>query len=406
MSYNSATLPNGLRIIHLPSLSPVSYCGFAVHAGTRDEAADEQGMAHFIEHMLFKGTSNRKAWHILNRMEHVGGELNAYTTKEETFVYSVFLSRDFQRAVELMSDLIFHSIFPERTIERERDVILDEINSYKDSPSELIYDEFENLVFAGHPIGKNILGTPESLQSFDTTRCQAFVNRLYIPSNIVFFSSGSTPFDKLLRYAEKYMSDTSRSGMQLPRLSPIAVVPSVQTIHQDTYQTHVMIGSVAYNLYDTRRDSLFFLNNILGGPGMNNRLNVSLREKNGLVYDIESNVTNYTDTGLFTVYFGCDPKNEVRCSSLVHRELKTLRDNKLTTNQMEKARKQLTGQVAIAAENRESSILNVAKSYLHFNKYEEESELFKRIDSITSEDLLTSANEIFDESKLYHLVFK
>ncbi len=262
------------------------------------------------------------------------------------------------------------------------------------------------MVFAGHPLGKNILGTPESLQAFDTTRCLAFMNRLYIPSNIVFFSSGSTPFDKVLRCAEKYMSEDSRTGVQHPRLSPVPVAPSMQTIHHDTYQTHVMLGSIAYNLYDTRRDSLFFLNNILGGPGMNNRLNVSLREKNGLVYDIESNVTNYTDTGLFTIYFGCDPKNEVRCTSLVLRELKMLRDNKLTTNQMEKARKQLTGQVAIAAENRESSILNVAKSYLHFNKYEEESDLFKRIDSITCDDLLATANEIFDESILYRLVFK
>lgn len=406
MSYNVATLSNGLRIIHLPSLSSVSYCGFAVHAGTRDEATDEQGMAHFIEHMLFKGTSKRKAWHILNRMELVGGELNAYTTKEETFVYSVFLSQDFQRAVELMSDLLFHSIFPEKAIERERDVILDEINSYKDSPSELIYDEFENMVFAGHPIGKNILGTPESLELFDTDKCLSFMNRLYIPSNIVFFSSGSTPFDKVFRYAEKYMSDTSRGGVQLPRHSPVPVAPSMQIIHHDTYQTHVMIGSIAYNLYDKHRDSLFFLNNILGGPGMNNRLNVSLREKNGLVYDIESNVTNYTDTGLFTVYFGCDPKNEDRCTSLVLTELKKLRENKLTHSQMEKARKQLTGQVAIAAENREGSILNVAKSYLHFNKYEEETELFKRINAITSDDLLITANEIFDESKLYHLVFR
>ncbi|MDD2524696.1 MAG: pitrilysin family protein [Bacteroidales bacterium] len=406
MSYNAATLSNGLRIIHLPSFSSVSYCGFAVHAGTRDEASDEQGMAHFIEHMLFKGTSKRKAWHILNRMELVGGELNAYTTKEETFVYSVFLAQDFQRAVELMSDLIFHSIFPEKAIERERDVILDEINSYKDSPSELIYDEFENMVFAGHPIGKNILGTPESLQSFDADKCLSFMNRLYLPSNIVFFSSGSTPFDKVLRYAEKYMSDTSRGGVQLPRLSPVPVAPSMQVIHHDTYQTHVMIGSIAYNLYDNRRDSLFFLNNILGGPGMNNRLNVSLREKNGLVYDIESNVVNYTDTGLFTVNFGCDPKNEERCTSLMLQELKKLRENKLTHSQMEKARKQLTGQVAIAAENREGSILNVAKSYLHFNKYEEESELFKRINAITSEDLLVTAHEIFDESKFYRLVFR
>lgn len=406
MSYNAATLSNGLRIIHLPSFSSVSYCGFAVHAGTRDEASDEQGMAHFIEHMLFKGTSKRKAWHILNRMELVGGELNAYTTKEETFVYSVFLAQDFQRAVELMSDLIFHSIFPEKAIERERDVILDEINSYKDSPSELIYDEFENMVFAGHPIGKNILGTPESLQSFDADKCLSFMNRLYLPSNIVFFSSGSTPFDKVLRYAENYMSDTSRGGVQLPRLSPVPVAPSMQVIHHDTYQTHVMIGSIAYNLYDNRRDSLFFLNNILGGPGMNNRLNVSLREKNGLVYDIESNVVNYTDTGLFTVNFGCDPKNEERCTSLMLQELKKLRENKLTHSQMEKARKQLTGQVAIAAENREGSILNVAKSYLHFNKYEEESELFKRINAITSEDLLVTAHEIFDESKFYRLVFR
>lgn len=405
MIFQTDYLPNGLRIVHIPSTSPVSYCGIAVKAGTRDEEEEEQGLAHFVEHMVFKGTQKRKAWHILNRMEHVGGELTAYTSKEETFIYSIFLQADFRRAIELIADLVYHSTFPAQAIEKERDVILDEISSYQDSPAELIYDEFEDMIYDGHTLGRNILGTPESLETFQTRHGLDFMERFYTPKNMVFFSSGATPFSLVMYYARKYLSEDIRNHPVKPRIKPALVLPVRREVEKETHQAHVLIGNLAYNLYDDRRNTLFFLNNLLGGPGMNNRLNVSLREKNGLVYDVESNVTNYSDTGIFSIYFGCDPKNKERCVSLVLKELKKLRENKLSTMQMTIARKQLIGQIAISMENRESTALNIGKSFLYFDTYETEESIYQRIEKITQSDLLETANEIFDEQRLFMLAY-
>ena len=342
--YFSHILPNGLRIVHLPSASPVSYCGFAVNAGTRDEEMDEFGLAHFVEHMIFKGTEKRKSWHILNRMENVGGELNAYTTKEETFVYSIFMEEHFRRAFELLSDLVFHSQFPEQEIEKEVDVILDEINSYEDSPSELIFDEFENLLFDGHALGHNILGDEQSLLGFGSESGKSFMRRFYAPENMVFFSMGRIPFKKIVQMAESTLSDID--------------------------QAHVLIGGRAYSMHDEKRLPLFLLNNLLGGPGMNNRLNVSLREKNGLVYNVESNVTSYTDTGLASIYFGTDPKNKEKAIRLVYKELAKLREVKLTATQLAAAKKQVIGQLGVSGDNREGLFLGLGKSFLHYNRYD------------------------------------
>ena len=404
--YFSHILPNGLRIVHLPSASPVSYCGFAVNAGTRDEEMDEFGLAHFVEHMIFKGTEKRKSWHILKRMENVGGELNAYTTKEETFVYSIFMEEHFRRAFELLSDLVFHSQFPEQEIEKEVDVILDEINSYEDSPSELIFDEFENLLFDGHALGHNILGDEQSLLGFGSESGKSFMRRFYAPENMVFFSMGRIPFKKIVQMAESTLSDIAFPMAARNRTAPGELLPVSRQIHKDTHQAHVLIGGRAYSMHDEKRLPLFLLNNLLGGPGMNNRLNVSLREKNGLVYNVESNVTSYTDTGLASIYFGTDPKNKEKAIRLVYKELAKLREVKLTATQLAAAKKQVIGQLGVSGDNREGLFLGLGKSFLHYNRYDTLPEVFAKVEKLTAGEIREVANEIFAPERLFSLIYQ
>ena len=345
MQYNEYTLPNGLRIIHEPTLSKVSYCGFAIDAGTRDEAENEQGMAHFVEHLIFKGTEKRKAWHILNRMENVGGDLNAYTNKEETVVYAAFLTEHLERALELLGDIVFHSTFPQHEIEKETEVIIDEIQSYEDNPSELIFDDFEDMIFRNHPLGRNILGKPDLLRSFRTEDVLSFTRRFYQPGNMVFFVQGQYDFKKIVRLAEKHLADVPAVTVDNQRVPPPLYVPERLVVPKDTHQAHVMIGSRGYNAYDDKRTALYLLNNILGGPGMNSKLNVSLRERRGLVYNVESNLTSYTDTGAFCIYFGTDIEDMDTCLKLTYKELKRMRDVKMTSSQLAAAKKQLIGQI-------------------------------------------------------------
>ncbi len=406
MNYNEYTFPNGLRLIHKPSASKVAYCGFAVNAGTRDEAENEQGMAHFVEHLLFKGTRKRRAWHILNRMENVGGDLNAYTNKEETVVYAAFLTEHFERAVELLTDIVFCSTFPQHEIEKESEVIIDEIRSYEDTPSELIFDDFEELVFRNHPLGRNILGKPELLKSFRTEDVLSFTDRFYRPENMTFFIQGDIDFKKVLRLTGKYMADIPAAAVNNQRTPPPPYVPETLHIVKDTHQAHVMIGSRAYNAYDDKRTALYLLNNVLGGPGMNSRLNVSLRERRGLVYNVESNLTSYTDTGAFCIYFGADPHDVDTCLRLVHKELKQLRDVKMTASQLAAAKKQLIGQIGVASDNNENNALGMGKSFLHFRKYESSDALFRRIDTLTPELLLEVANEMFGAEYLSTLIYR
>lgn len=405
MHYCSHNLPNGLRIIHLPMDSPVSYCGFAINAGTRDEESDEFGLAHFVEHMLFKGTVKRKAWHILNRMENVGGELNAYTTKEETFVYSVFMEEHYSRALELLTDLVFHSQFPHHEIEKEVDVILDEINSYEDNPSELIYDEFENQLFNGHQLGHNILGDEASLLRFTSETGKSFIRRFYSPENMVFFSMGRRNFKRIVREVENALGDICFSMGERKRTVPPLIQPYSREISKDTHQAHVLIGGRSYAMFDEKRLPLFLLNNILGGPGMNSWLNVILRERHGLVYNVESNVTTYTDSGFANIYFGTDPKNMDKALRLVYKTLATLRDSKLTEAQLAAAKKQVIGQMGISADNREGLFLGLGKSFLHYNRYDTQSEVFSKIQNITAEALLEVANEVFAPDQLFSLVY-
>lgn len=406
MQYNIHTLSNGLRIIHEPSSSKVAYCGFAVDAGTRDEAENEQGMAHFVEHLIFKGTRKRKAWHILNRMENVGGDLNAYTNKEETVIYSAFLTEHFGRALELLADIVFHSTFPQNEIEKETEVIIDEIQSYEDTPSELIFDDFEDMIFRNHPLGRNILGRPDLLKKFRSEDAMAFTSRFYQPSNMVFFVLGDFNFQKIVRQVEKLLVDLPLVTVENQRTIPPLYVPEQLVVHKETHQAHVMIGSRGYNAYDDKRTALYLLNNILGGPGMNSRLNVSLRERRGLVYTVESNLTSYTDTGAFCIYFGTDPEDVDTCLKLTYKELKRMRDVKMTSSQLMAAKKQLIGQIGVASDNNENNALGMVKTFLHYNKYESSESVFRRIEALTAEGLLEVANEMFAEEYLSTLIYR
>ncbi|MDR1723498.1 MAG: insulinase family protein [Tannerella sp.] len=405
MNIFTNTLHNGLRIIHLQTSSPVAYCGFAINVGARDEQPAEHGLAHFVEHTIFKGTIRRRAWHILNRMENVGGDLNAYTTKENTFVYSTFMEKDFERAVELLSDLIINSQFPDNEMIKEREVILDEIQSYEDSPSELIFDDIEDMVFDGHQLGHNILGNRRSLKTFDSQAGKSFLKRFYTAPNIVFFSMSSTDFKRITRLAEKYFAAIPSQSPSITRQRPEITKPRQEEIKKKTHLTHVAVGGRGYDLHDPNKYTLFLLNNILGGPGMNSRLNVSLREKHGLVYNVESNATSYSDTGIFVIYLGTDPKNRDKAISLVEKELANIRDNKLTTLQLSAAKKQAIGQLGVASDNRENLFLGIGKSFLHLNRYFPLEEEFRKIEAITADQILEVANEILEPSRLSRLIF-
>lgn len=399
------TLSNGLRIIHQHIQSKVAYCGYAIDAGTRDEAEHQQGMAHFVEHMLFKGTQKRRAWHILNRMENVGGDLNAYTNKEETVVYTAFLAEHFSRAFELLTDIVFHSTFPQHEIDKEVEVIIDEIQSYEDTPSELIFDDFENLIFPNHPLGRNILGKPEMLKGFTTDDALAWTNNYYTPSNIVFFVLGDLNFKQIVRMAERLTAHLPMKTACHSRTLPAVYQPRLSKLNRETHQAHVMIGGRGYDAHNEKRTALYLLNNLLGGPGMNSRLNLSLRERRGLVYQVESNLTSYTDTGTFCIYFGCDQQDTERCIKLVHKELKNLCDKKMSSSQLFAAQKQLIGQIGVASDNNENNALGMAKTFLHYNKYDTPEKVFQRIRSLTPEILLEVSNEMFADNQLSTLIY-
>lgn len=405
MHYLTHTLSNGLRIVHKPDASPVSYCGLAVNAGTRDELSNEHGMAHFVEHLIFKGTTHRKAWHILNAMEEVGGELNAYTTKEETFVYSVFLERYLEKAVSVISDMVAHPVFPEKETLKETEIVLDEIESYNDTPSDLIFDQIEELLFDGYPIGRNILGSTESLESFTRDDITAFHRRNYTAGRMVFFSLGNTDFKKVVHLAEKYLSEIPLSEQLLERQIPELYTPQHKTDNRDTHQTHYMLGNRAYTLHHPDRVALHLLNNILGGPGMNSFLNLALRERNGLVYNVESNYTPYTDTGALTIYFGSDPKHRKRCAKLIEKELNRLKEQPLTEAFVDKARKQLVGQMTIGAENKESLALSLGRSMLHFGRYDSLEESTRQLSLVTPAKLQQIALDVFDAGRLSSLIY-
>lgn len=410
MNYNTHTLANGLRIIHLPSAQPVVYCGYAVGAGTRDEELGrEEGMAHFCEHITFKGTERRSSMKILGHLESVGGDLNAFTNKEETVYHAAVLKDNIGRAVDLLTDIVFHSTYPQAEIDKEVEVIVDEIESYNDSPAELVYDLFENAVFSGHPLGHNILGTAEKLRRYTTADALRFTRRYYRPTNSVFFAYGDVDFARLVRLLERANTVVADEACCDCKQSAATLPPYVaQHIehHMDTHLAHVMVGTRAYDVHDERRIALYLLNNILGGPGMTARLNVSLRERNALVYTVESMAQSYSDTGLWAVYFGCDHKNVNRCLRLIRRELDKVMQRPLSDAQLRAAKRQIRGQIGIACDSRESFALDFAKSYLHYGWKKDVTALCERIDALTAADLQRVAQDLFAEERLTSLVVK
>ena len=432
MKYNTYTLDNGLRIIHLPSDSKVVYCGYQINAGTRNEEPGEEGLAHFCEHVTFKGTERRKAWHILNCLESVGGDLNAYTNKEGTVYYSAILKEHIARAVDLLTDIVFHSVYPQAEIDKEVEVICDEIESYNDSPAELIYDEFENIIFKGSPLGHNILGTAEQVRSFKTEDALRFTRKLYRPDNAIFFAYGDIDFKKLVRLLKKsFLSEERRVKSEETTFgdrresqfnSPEAQAQfniqhstfntqhsfEGQTIvmQKNTHQAHVMIGTRAYDVNDSRRMPLYLLNNMLGGPGMNAKLNLALREHNGLVYTVESTMVAYGDTGIWSIYFGCDEHDVKRCLRLVRKELDKFMQKPLSEAQLKAAKKQIKGQVGVACDNRENFALDFGKSFLHYGWEKNVDRLYEQVDEITAEQILAVAQELFDKDRLTTLIFK
>ena len=442
MKYNTYTLDNGLRIIHLPSDSKVVYCGYQINAGTRNEEPGEEGLAHFCEHVTFKGTERRKAWHILNCLESVGGDLNAYTNKEGTVYYSAILKEHIARAVDLLSNIVFHSVYPQAEIDKEVEVICDEIESYNDSPAELIYDEFENILFKGSPLGHNILGTAEQVRAFKTEDALRFTQKLYRPDNAIFFAYGDIDFKKLVKLLQRALADDKSVGKlaeeKLPQISQITQIsrdensiaeeksvssvksvgpknyPSVRdeiagktiVMQKNTHQAHVMIGTRAYDVNDDRRMPLYLLNNMLGGPGMNAKLNLALREHNGLVYTVESTMVSYGDTGTWSIYFGCDEHDVKRCLRLVRKELDKFMQKPLSDAQLKAAKKQIKGQIGVACDNRENFALDFGKSFLHYGWEKNVDRLYEQVDEITAAQIQAVAQELFDKDRLTTLIFK
>ena len=413
--YNTHTLENGLRIIHLPSASQVVWCGYDLAVGSRHEQPGEEGLAHFCEHMTFKGTERRSALQVINDLESVGGELNAFTNKEDTVFYAAVTKEHFQKAVNLLTDIVFHSQYPQQEIDKEVEVICDEIESYNDSPAELIYDEFENLLFQDHPLGHNILGTADRVRSFKTADALRFVRRYYRPENVVFFVYGDVEFKKLVNrsWSEecgvRSENSSSTDNTLQSNLTPHSTLLTPQkeyTLDHNTHQAHVMIGTRAYRYDDPRRMTLYLLNNILGGPGMNARLNLSLRERHGLVYTVESAMTAYSDTGVWSAYFGCDHHDVKRCLRLVRRELDRMMLRPLSASQLSAAKRQLKGQIAIACDNREQFALDFGRNYLHHGHERDLDVLFRKIDAVTAEDIQKVAGELFPADNLTTLIIK
>jgi predicted Zn-dependent peptidase len=404
--FQTFSFPNGIRLIHQSCDDPVSHLGVIINTGSRDETDSEHGIAHFIEHCIFKGTKTRKAYHVLSRMEDVGGELNAFTTKEETTLYATFLTEYYSRAAELLSDILFQSTFPEKELRREKEVVVEEINSYKDSPSELIFDDFDELVFDGHPIARNILGTFESVRSFSQEDILKFIGNNYHTDQMVLSSVGNIPFKKLISLCDRYFGMAPGKPRTFLRERFAGYTPGERTEIKDTWQTHCMVGNLAYDSSHPMRIVMILLNNLLGGQGMNSRLNLALRERKGMAYNIESSYNAFSDTGQFNVYFGTDNENFEKALNVVFKEFKLLRDKKLGTMQMQRARKQLIGQLAIAGENHEDLMLSIGKTYLFYNQIDTFPVIFKKIDAITPEQILEVANEILDPLKTSRLIYK
>ena len=404
--YETYILENGLKVIHQRISGKAAWCGLIIGVGSRDERKEEEGIAHFIEHVIFKGTEKRKAYHILSRMEDVGGELNAYTTKEDTCIYASFLPRDYDRTLELFADIVFHSVFPEKEIEKEKEVVIDEINSYKDSPGELIFDDFEELIYQGYPIGRNILGSEEAVKKMRREAIHEFVRRNYRPDRMVISSIGDISFEKLVRSVRKFFGGIAAVRQPLVRLRPVRYVPQTRVVEMGTYQNHCVIGNIAYDYTQDNRLPLSLLVNILGGTGMNSRLNLNIREKYGLAYNVEASYTPYSDTGVFSVYFGCDATDLEKCIRLCRKEMAELCEVPLGQMQLKKAKAQMTGQMTLASENYENMMLSIGKSFLIYGKVDGLDTICDEVEAIGPDLLQRVARDILAPEKQTILIYK
>jgi predicted Zn-dependent peptidase len=395
--YQVYTLSNGIRILFKYSPSAITHCCFVVNAGSRDEAENQTGLAHFIEHLLFKETEKRSTSQILNRLELVGADLNAYTAKEYTCIHASLLNQHLERAIDLFEDILFHSTFPEDELEKERGVILDEIASYLDQPEEAIQDDFEELLFKGHPIGKNILGTPETVAKMNRADIKSFIAANYNTTQMVFAVFGDYELKKIIKLAEKYFSGVPANKTGKSRRAPGISHPGRNVFSKPITQTHCLIGGQAYSSSHPHKNGLLLLNNLLGGMGMSSRLNLEIREKHGIAYTIESNYTPLTDTGIFSIYFGTDSEKAEKAAKLIYKELKKLREQKFGVLQLQQAKQKFIGQIALAEENRMGLIISMAKSL---------QQIFDKINAVTAEQLLEISNEIFDIDRMVTLIFE
>jgi len=400
MEYYTLKLSNGIRYIHVPTDRYVAHLAVIINAGTRDELPHEQGIAHFIEHVIFKGTQKRKAYHIISRMEDVGGELDAFTSKEDTVVYTSFLKKYFDRAAELLSDILINSIFPEKELKKEKEVVYDEINSYYDSPSEQIYDDFENKIFDGHDLGHHILGNKESIEKFTKEDIQAFIQRTYNTDKMVICSIGDFPFLKVQNSIQKYFGGIKENKRNWER-TKFSNYKAFEKIEKgNNHQAHCVVGNIAYDSFSEKRKALLLLNNIIGGPGLNSRLNLALREKHGWVYNIESNYAQYADVGLWSTYFGSDKRNFNKVLKGLKQELIKISDVRMGPKQLEKAKQQIIGQMAMASENNQEMLVGIAKSYMLYDKIDSFDKIKETVNNISVQQIQEVAKEVFNPNDL------
>lgn len=405
MDYQVHQLQNGIRVLHKPSPSNISHACIIINAGSRDEGHGKDGLAHFIEHLLFKQTEKRNTNQILNRLELVGADLNAYTTKEYTCVHASFLKPHLERSLDLFEDIIFHSVFPEEEMKKEKEVILDEISSYQDQPDEAINDDFEDLLFEGHPLGRNILGTPESVKNFKKQDIQQFMQSNYRTDEIIIGILGDYDLKTIIRISEKLFGKIPANLAQRTREKIGPYKAQKHVFEKPINQAHCVIGKRAYSFHDKNRTAFLLLNNLLGGNGMSSRLNLEIREKYGIAYTIESNYTPMSDTGIFSIYFGTDPEKTEKAIKLLEKELKKLRDQKIGPIQLKQAKNKFIGQIALGEENRMGLIISMCKSLLDFNRVDSLEEVFAKINKVSAEQLLEIANEMFEPKELSTLVF-
>jgi len=400
------TLANGIRIVHKQvQNSKIAHCGFILDIGSRDENPLQKGLAHFWEHMAFKGTQKRKSYQIINKLDTLGGELNAYTTKENICFYASVLNDHTEKAIDILTDITFHSIFPEKQIEKVRNIILEEMSLYLDAPEDAIQDELDELIFTGHPLGSNILGTKESVNSFRQSDFFYFIKSHLSTERLIFASVSGLPFSKVLRIAEKFLDDlpSYESGYRRDSFSNYIAKTKIDKKH--IQQAHCAIGNIAFNNQQNERYAFSLLVNLLGGPAMNSRLNMLLREKHGYVYSVEANFSAFHDTGLFSIFFGTEKRQLYRSVDLILKELSRMADAPMGTAQLHKAKLQYIGQMAMAEENHMSLMLMLGKSLLLHDRIETFDEVVTKIRNISIRDMQEVAQQVFDKSKLSFLYY-